>query len=273
MAPDILKNENYIVLFIDVLGAKNMIMNDPDGFLNKFNYVFTKQDVILNELQRINNDIKIKNFSDNVVIYAKLTNDERGYLNLSGILRLSALIQSMMFIEAGFMVRGSIVVGKLYANDIYVIGPALVTAYTNENLLAKNPEIYISPETYDHIKKIFEKHEQYSKNDILHITKENDHYYLDYLRYYEHVFITTMENPSSIFDPIINHKVLFEKMFSETYTNTIPRLDVDKRKKIISKYYWVAKYHNDFCEDLNCQELNIDNNFMEKINKIMKDDL
>ena len=84
-----LTTEEYMVAFIDVLGASNKIKNDSAGSLNTVHRVYEKalklykEQLLFERHTTFDEDdtvetIRIKIFSDNIVLYTRIIDDLRG---------------------------------------------------------------------------------------------------------------------------------------------------------------------------------------------------
>ena len=111
-----LRTGDYIVAFIDVLGAKRMIKEDVDGNLNVIHEVYEKSLELYKKVlaQRMQLDITI--FSDNIVV-AKRIYDKK---------KIASFFRAVQTMAA--------------------VGDALVKAYSLEGSVAIYPRIGIDPE-------------------------------------------------------------------------------------------------------------------------------
>ena len=140
-----LKTENYIVAFIDVLGATRMIQQDMDGSLNVIHEVYEKSLDFYKRVfsPRVKFDITI--FSDNIVV-AKKIYDKRNFEKLFQAVQIMAAVIQSNFLFHGVLARGGIAYGKYFRDDIMIWGDALVKAHFLEESVAIYPRIVIDPE-------------------------------------------------------------------------------------------------------------------------------
>lgn len=181
-----LTTEEYMVAFIDVLGASKKIKTDSIGSLNTVHRVYERALKLYNEQPLFERhttfgeddtveQIKIKIFSDNIVLYTKVNDDLRGcFIHL---VYLAAFMQAI-FLNEGLLVRGGIAKGDFYGDDIMIWGNALVTAYEIENNIAVYPRIVVQSGIINGVEEEFAKEFECLSVD------EDGCYYVDYLSDY-----------------------------------------------------------------------------------------
>ena len=175
---DNLLSKNYVVAFVDVLGAAAWIRRDVDGSLNTVHRVYEKSLALYNLLlaERINLDISI--FSDNIVMAREV--DEKCTLDraFKAVHLMAAIIQGNFLFE-GVLSRGGIAYGKFYIDDLMVWGDALTSAYHLESTVAIFPRIVIDPKLAKKLNLL----EQSAENAKLLITQDWDGMlFVDYLQ-------------------------------------------------------------------------------------------
>ncbi len=145
------KTSNYIIAYLDILGAKQMICNDDNfDFLNHLNMfmedaiqesgggVFPKKEKIF-----------VKIFSDNILLAIELKeNDEEKDHNMAVLFNTVANIYNEI-LRYGCLMRGAIVEGEFFHNDKIVYGKALVKAVHLEEKVANVPRILVRAEVND----------------------------------------------------------------------------------------------------------------------------
>jgi len=171
--------EDRILAFIDVLGFSDSIKKSMDNGLE--NEVETKKINSLIEsvqfsLENINYSLKnkecdlinnkiVNQFSDTIII-SYLKNDESEIF----LLLLDILNICYTALSTGFLLRGAIVLDKVYHTDKKIFGPALVKAYKIEKTMAIYPRIILD----DSITKILDTYNSkkcYS-NELLKYSKK-----------------------------------------------------------------------------------------------------
>lgn len=137
--------EDRLVIYLDVLGFGNYISHTEQSRLgvdSKINNI-DRYLKMLNEFVRINEltvsaTKKITCFSDLIVI--SISTREIEYFAHEIVDLLYLMYNSITY---GFLLRGSIVYGKIIHTADRVFGPALVKAYRYESEIAKFPRIII----------------------------------------------------------------------------------------------------------------------------------
>lgn len=140
-----LKTENYIVAFIDVLGAKEMIKKDADGSLNTIHSVYEKALEMYKKSISRKLKIEISIFSDNIVVARRNYGKSTLRQDFRILQMLVAIIQSS-FLISNVLVRGGIAYGKFFSDDVMIWGDALTRAYWLESNVAIYPRIVIDTE-------------------------------------------------------------------------------------------------------------------------------
>ena len=140
-----LKTDNYIVAFIYVLGAKQMIKKDVNGSLSVIHEVYESSLEFYKKVfsPRIKFDITI--FSDNIVV-AKKIYDKKDFAKIFIAIQIMTAVIQGNFLFRGILTRGGIAYGKFFKDDIMIWGDALVKAYSLEESVAIYPRIVIDPE-------------------------------------------------------------------------------------------------------------------------------
>lgn len=141
-----LYTSKYCVAYLDILGSKNLINNDENNkFLNYLNLLCC--DALLEVSS--NKDIFIKIFSDNILLAISTECDKQ-----TRKARIEALINRVRNIQNeilryGYLVRGAMVEGEFFHNDVLIYGKALVKAVQMEENNAKFPRVIIQQEIYE----------------------------------------------------------------------------------------------------------------------------
>ena len=142
------KLEEYVIAFIDILGASEKIKEDSEKSLNIVHTVYENALISCEKLYD-NEYIKelkplIRIWSDNIVIAVpiKQNND---FAAFTSIAILSGLIQ-YEFLHYRYLVRGGIAIGDFFVDETMVWGKALLDAYYIESNVSIYPRIVIHPE-------------------------------------------------------------------------------------------------------------------------------
>ncbi len=139
------KTSNHIIAYLDMLSAKQMICNDNDfDFLNHLNMFM--EDAIEESGGGIfskKEEIYVKIFSDNILLALKLEeNDENRDNKIAVLFNTVANIYNEI-LRYGYLMRGAIVEGEFFHNDIIVYDKGLVEAVYLEEKEANVPRILV----------------------------------------------------------------------------------------------------------------------------------
>lgn len=139
------KTSNHIIAYLDILGTKDMICNDDNfDFLNHLNMFM--EDAIEESGGGIfpkKEKIFVKIFSDNILLAIELKeNDEQRENKIAILFNTVANIYNEI-LRYGYLMRGAIVEGEFFHNDIIVYGKGLVEAVQLEENIAKYPRIMV----------------------------------------------------------------------------------------------------------------------------------
>lgn len=136
----------YCIAYLDILGSKNLIDNDKNNeFLNYLNMLCG--DALLEVSS--NKDIFIKIFSDNILLAVSTeceiqTRKER----IEALINRVGNIQNEI-LRYWYLVRGAIVEGDFFHNDVIVYGKALIKAVTDEEQIAIYPRVIVQKEIFE----------------------------------------------------------------------------------------------------------------------------
>lgn len=142
--------DEYFVVYLDMLGSEKLILNDDTNlWLNNIDTLY-KESISLGILKNGRDDHLespiVKIFSDNIVYAIKVPdNDEDKQSCLARIYMFVSFFQSSALLYYKWLLRGGMTVGKLYMNETFVWGPALLRAHQLENELAIYPRVIIDP--------------------------------------------------------------------------------------------------------------------------------
>jgi len=184
-----MKYDNRIVLFLDILGFKSMINNT---FIEKidleenigllYTYLDDIRNFVKTELEGKRKTTQITQFSDSIII-SFLENDEGMVFHLLRTIQM--LI--MRVANNGIICRGAISYGKLVHTQNIIFGPALNNAYKTESTTAIYPRVILDSSVIEIGKKyasqssVIEDNSLFNKdiNIFLNIDSD-DKYYIDY---------------------------------------------------------------------------------------------
>lgn len=205
------KTSNHIIAYLDILGAKDMICNDNNfDFLNHLNMFM--EDAIEESGGGIfpkEEEIYIKIFSDNILLAIELKeNDEQKDNKIATLFNTVANIYNEI-LRYGYLIRGAIVEGEFFHNDIIVYGKSLVEAVQLEENVAKYPRILVKTEVN-------------TPNNLYYLMKDND----------GEVFLNVF-HLCNIFDDVA-FKINLLELLKKHKNND----------KIKEKIMWMVKYFN-----------------------------
>ena len=205
------KTSNHIIAYLDILGAKDIICNDNNfDFLNHLNMfmedaieesgggVFPKEE-----------DIYIKIFSDNILLAIESKeNDENKEQKIQKLFNTVANIYNEI-LRYGYLMRGAIVEGEFFHNDIIVYGKGLVEAVHLEEKEADVPRILVR----------------------VKVSESNSYYYL--MQDTDGEFFLNIFHLCNAFDDVA-FKINLLEMLKKQKNN----------EKIKAKIIWMIKYFN-----------------------------
>jgi hypothetical protein len=228
---------------MDILGFRKIVEDSFRGKLNQslFENFYA---VIAREVQHLNTFSEDKEFqprwetkvfTDNIVLGYPVSSPE-GDIEFSRIVAAIGNYQLAMALE-GFFIRGGLSVKDLFMDEVTVYGPALLEAYNLESILARDPRIVLSETIYESVQVYANSYEEpqkspYNKNVLV------DPDGLAYINYLEGLIYE--EDDQELVDWIgaNKHKLNIEAGLRKYYSDS----------RIWPKYYWLANYHNYFCE-------------------------
>ena len=229
--------EDRVLAFMDFLGFSETIKRTMSNGLEnedetiKIDRLFEdarnnliKQNLSYNDNLR---EGKIANhFSDSIVISYPKT-------KAGGIFYLIAeiLFFSLTALQEGFLLRGTIVCGKLYHTETKIFGPALVKAYETEHTIAIYPRIILDDNILD-IAKEYPREMKKAKTEFKTIQnlllKDFDGYsfvnYLDIAK----TKILTPDDIQNYFEPV---------------RTTMQKIEQNEDPGIKSKYLWLKGHY------------------------------
>lgn len=210
-----LKSYNYFVAYIDILGARRLMSQKNDKFLNDLNSIYYDA---MNDVGFTNivskKDIYIKIFSDNILIAVQTDKyDINRIRKLEKIINLAGNFYNNI-LRHGYLARGAITEGNFYKDEhnVFVYGKALTDAVTMEEENAIYPRIIVKKEIRDLLPQYF--------------LESNDYFYI------LNAFLFLGLYDGNIYKPyLINYLQKFKN-----------------DNKIKQKIMWVINYFNKFNE-------------------------
>ncbi|MFI3250019.1 MAG: hypothetical protein R3Y07_03560, partial [Eubacteriales bacterium] len=273
-----LKQDEYFVAFLDILGYSNKLKklsdSDADIYLENIREILTSKH--LERLKKsITRDFSFKSmdlaefefrlFSDNILIFIKKTSDNNDNLrNCFALLKIVMSIQKYAFTKKHILLRGGIASGLFKPEQDFVFGKALIRAYELEQLaiypriILEKTEVDFLVNTISELKDINEKQTLESLLTDL-VVLDNETYFLNF---FSGLFINHDENAK--FSNIFTSRVVVSKSHNAHYTNVdknilismckenghydnLQQESVSSRNKTIQKLLWLLEYYNICC--------------------------
>lgn len=174
------KNQKYLIAYIDVLGAKEAIINnDRDFFKHLYSTLFIANALSSQYDPRgFWNKAKVKMFSDNLLVAIKI-NDRNPEIIEQEFAQLTFFIRSytIPLVQKGYMIRGAITLGDLYVDDIIAWGNSLVEAVFLEEKVAIYPRVIVAHKIIECLKEIDLTKAEKTFETVFKILKDDDGYY------------------------------------------------------------------------------------------------
>lgn len=179
--------KEYYIAYFDILGYKQAFCEFGDNKYNIENYLkkihnSIKENIrdvtskFTDVLQSLPMNLKVKIFSDNILICLEVLNEYNEFTRLLVFIQMLADIQRDFILKFGLFVRGGIIKGDLSFNNCYVFGKGLIDVVGIEND-ATYPRIVISKDLIKFIyKNIFSQYNCVLKQ-IIEILKINGFFY------------------------------------------------------------------------------------------------
>lgn len=217
------KTSNYIIAYLDMLGAKQIICNDNDfDFLNHLNMFM--EDAIEESGGGIfskKEEIFVKIFSDNILLAIESKeNDKQRDDKIVTLFNTVANIYNEI-LRYGYLMRGAIVEGEFFHNDIIVYGKGLVEAVHLEEKTADVPRILVRAKVND-------------AHSCYYLMQDED----------DELFLNIFHLCDAFDD--INFKISLLEMLKKHKND----------EKIKTKIMWMIKYFNSWFTKYECRLLN-----------------
>ena len=185
--------------------------------------------------------VSVKFFTDNVVVgYSYWTGGAKA--ELGHLCNLVADFQLAMACM-GFFIRGGISIGTLVINGNIVFGDALVKAYRLETIKAVNPRVLLDPKLKETLQQSLTSAKETERNTWKsELMSDVDGYF--FVNYLSAQYDQTRVDPrhGRVLYPnetiLMTHRQKVEQRLSSNQTEP----------KIWTKYFWVANYHDSFCD-------------------------
>lgn len=236
---------NYLIVFLDILGYKEKVRK---GNVSKEKLLKSTIELV-SEIKSIPDYCKfddeiigVRTFSDNFLIYYKL-NEELTHRDASivfDILYRVCYTQYCFLGQYKLMIRGGVVIDKMYVNDDIVFGEGLIASYELENKVAIYPRIVLDDNTFNELIKISKLLPSRIDTDFIMPQDYDGVRYLDYYRFINPHYNLDPDNDSM--------KELYSKM--ESIRDTLLSLITEYRDENLhhcQKLSWSIHLYDDDC--------------------------
>lgn len=243
------KLEKRIVVFLDILGFSNTVLNDQENAKKIMNVL----DEAVESLKSTKKDhdldtLKITWFSDSIII----SDSDVNIASLLSILLAIENIQSFLCLSQ-VTIRGGVSIGECYHTGTNVFGEAMVRAYELEKK-AITPRVILSEEVMEFI----EKSHIEESNIIERKFEENLNLYSsEEMEYISEEYSVTKTNSEYIKMNIIkrdNDGIYYVDYIEELLSRAIATYDSKYNKK-----YYVDRYEDTVCALRECIENGLKN--------------
>lgn len=143
-----MKYEDRIILFIDILGFKDLIDSTVDSNgqqvperIEFVSELLTLPDEIFEAHPELSKSKMVSRFSDCIVVSFKYEEKSEVFYTLVDIVHLY-----MNFLAKEVLFRGALVLGKIHHTKEMIFGPGLVNAYLQESKAAIYPRVILDEE-------------------------------------------------------------------------------------------------------------------------------
>jgi len=245
----VVKTEPYIVGLLDILGAQTALENlkKEKLFVNILNRNYHLLDFLKVSNGTMNflspDEVIIRIYSDNILFLQRSHHPPMPLWDFNLIRAYMAKYQ-MLLLSSGLASRGYITQGKLFINNTFVIGNALVKVHKAEENIVKYPRVVIDPLLMKLLPDQVHRY-PYPPDPLLRKDRIDGYYFLDYYK-------TLL---------IAGGKVWHRELYMATMT--IVTEFKNSTEQTFPKWYWLAKYHNRFCKTNSCVEFIIPENIIK----------
>lgn len=231
------------VAFADILGYSELLKecsNNPTQANDELKKIYEALHTGLENLKTPDGKCIVKIFTDNLLLkYPKnIKIADIKEIDCINLFQLLSYYQLSLVLK-GYFVRGAVTIGDTYIDEEIAFGYPIVEAYGLESKIAKDPRIIISEKAYQLVR-YFANHwttkEKIFSEFLLKDLRDKDGYYfINYLQ----ILIENREwvHHSTIIGYLLSHKERVEH-----------ELKCVHPYNVMSKYEWVASYHDFFCQ-------------------------
>ena len=254
-----LQSKKYLIIYADVVGY--MEFRDNRGERELFASLKIARGMMENfNLLRAAGvdgtshkfDCGMKMFTDHILIYVGIEEDEYDCVRLIPVLGLYAILQYEIQNDCNFSLRGAVTHGNCYISD-FIFGDPILNAIGLEKK-AFWPRAVVPEDTFDMLKGFIPE----NRMDIIHTGADGVHF-LNYLGLrVQH----EIENGGSPLMVLEKHKNAILRLYKaaaipEDIMNT-SMLECKEMGRKNEKYRLLFEYHNKICDDCRYPEMKMD---------------
>lgn len=239
-SPEIARLQPSVVVLMDILGYIEMTnkanrSGQDQSFLDELyeplriaRRWLTDENIEIDEPTQ-KDEFVFRAFTDNIVMGWPLQTTSVSAVGstLRRVLSKVSAFQLEMAIH-GFFVRGAVSVGRVFIDDIAVVGPALTDAYLAERAVVDTPRVMLTSSGARAVmahRKAYGKGKQNPLSEYLCLDSD-DCLFVNYL-------VAGLSNT----DLIARHRDVVLSKIKEFQRDI----------KLLRKYQWAAQYHDEFC--------------------------
>lgn len=240
-----LVEDEYFILYFDILGYKEKIKKYEEEFFLKIMYAVIDTINVMYEGSKKSRSFGYHIFSDNVIIFIRKKIDtEDNILELFNLIQDTFIIQRNLMGHYRILIRGAITEGKLYYGGNFVYGSGLVNSYLLEDKKSINPRVIIDKNLIKQFKGNIPDN-SVTKEICININQlinqdDDGEFFVGYINYFE-------KSCEKFVIYLFYHKKLIESLLEES------ALKEEIRQKII----WCKKYHNLICRMYQLENMKI----------------
>lgn len=237
---DSLIEDEYFILYFDILGYKEKIKKYEEEYFMKVIYAVIDTINVVYEGSKKCRNFGYHIFSDNIIIFIKKKPDiGNNGLELLNLIQDTFIIQRNLMGQYRILIRGAITEGKLYYGRDFVYGSGLVNSYLLEDKKAINPRVIIDKNL---IKKYILENPAIAGAYINQLINQDDdgEFFIGYINNYE-------RNYEKFVIYLFYHKKLIESLLKE----------LTLKEEVRQKFIWCKKYHNLICMIYQLEDMKI----------------
>jgi len=252
------RSKDYLIIYLDIMGYKDFtVRNSKEELYASIEKAYRMLNLIKmkatkNDGSELRFSTKMKMYTDNILLYTELENDEYDMLRCSATLFTFAAFQRMIIKECNLLLRGAITHGKCVIGD-YVFGEPIMWAIKAESSKAIWARVLVSEET---VKKYIAP----ELSNMFIPIDEQGNMFLDYLR-------LTLEfekkSGKDSYRVLVDHKDDVLRIARNTFNlerfkkiNTMN--EAVEMLKISQKFHLISLYHNSLCDQYGHPDVKLD---------------